>query len=86
MVGLMLVLTAWVIAWALSVPAFNPDGQVGGRVFAGWQGMAGMLAVAAYGLGRSWPPGTSVRSVAAIPLIVAILVGIGMTAALWGRG
>ena len=86
MVGLMLVLTGWVIVWTLSVPAFSPDGQVGGRVFAGWQGVAGMLAVAAHGLGRRWPKGASVRRIATIPLIIAVLVGIGMIAALRGIG
>ena len=83
MTGLLVVLTAWGIAWAFSIPAFNPEGQVGGRVFAGWQGIAGMFAVAAYGMGRRWPPGAGTRRVAAVPLVVTILVGIGMAAALW---
>ena len=42
-------------------------------VYLGWQAIAGMVAIAVFGLGRSWPRGSSVRRLTVLPLIIAVL-------------
>lgn len=42
-------------------------------VYLGWQGIAGMLAISVFGVGRGWPRGSSVRSMTTVPLVIAIL-------------
>lgn len=49
--------------------------------FLGWQGVAGILAFGCWGIGWSFPKGSGVRRVSAVPLWMAvalILVGVGM--------
>lgn len=42
-------------------------------IYLGWQGVAGMLAVAVFGVGRGWPKGSAVRGLATVPLVIAVL-------------
>lgn len=55
--------------------------------YLGLQAVAGMVGFAVYGVGRQWPPKSSVRSVSIVPLIVAgvHLVGILAVMMLAGR-
>lgn len=74
--GRRFLLTAVYAAWAMVfVYAFVAYARAphDATVYLGWQGVAGMLAVAVFGIGLGWPRGTSVRGVTAVPLIVALL-------------
>lgn len=51
-----------------------PDGLNKGAVFLGWQGIAAMLALSIWGVGRGWPPGSGTRRISAIPLLPPVLV------------
>jgi len=74
---------AWVIVFAYAFVAYNnaphegagfPDGLYKPVVFLGWQGIAGVLAFAVFGVSRVWPRGASARTLGNIPLIIAALV------------
>ena len=41
--------------------------------YLGWQGVAGMIALAVFALGRDWPKGSPVRKITFVPLFLAIL-------------
>lgn len=43
------------------------------RVYAGWQAIAGTLALAIAGVGWRWPRGTSVRRLGLLPIALAAL-------------
>ena len=60
-----------------------PDGLNKPAVYLGWQGIAGMLALAIFGVGRRWPKGNGVRGLSAVPIILAILQGIAILGILW---
>ena len=51
-----------------------PDGLYKPAVFLGWQGIAGALAFAVYGVSRVWPLGASARTLGNIPLIIAAIL------------
>ncbi|MEL7345279.1 MAG: hypothetical protein AAFN59_10535 [Pseudomonadota bacterium] len=77
-------LTLWLMAFALSIALFvltepSGDGFTRGvnriTVFAGWQGIAGMLALAGFGVSRPLKGAQGVRRSASVPL--------GITGALW---
>lgn len=79
---LMLVYAAWVIVFVYAFIAYDqaphegpgfPDGLNKPAVYLGWQGIAGMLAIAIFGVGFTWPKGSPVRKLTALPLIVALL-------------
>lgn len=79
---LMVFLAAWAVAFVYAFAAFfgtapTGDGFTRGlnRVVAylGWQGVAGMLALAAFGVGRRWPRGAPVRRLSAVPLAIALV-------------
>ena len=59
-----------------------PEGVDRVMVYLGWQGIAGMLAVAVFGIGRGWPRGSSVRGMTTVPLAIAsvhvVAVGVFM--------
>lgn len=96
--GLRLVLTvlfaAWVLAFFYAFVAYTtashegpgfPDGLNKPAVFLGWQGVAGVLAVAVFGVSRRWPRGSAVRKLGAVPLAIAlalvlVVVGVGILA------
>ncbi|MEM9425640.1 MAG: hypothetical protein AAGA06_02970 [Pseudomonadota bacterium] len=73
----------WVLAYGYSFVAFattEPDGdgftRGANRVaqFLGWQGMAGILAIAVFGVSRAWPKRSGVRRLATAPLVLALLL------------
>lgn len=49
-----------------------------GLEFLRWQGVALLLAVAAFGVSLSWPSGAAVRGLGVLPLTLALLVGAGI--------
>lgn len=82
------ILALWVLAFGWSVIGswgMEPtgDGFTRGmnRIthFLGWQAIAACLALAAFGVGRAWPKGTSARSVSRFPLwsagVLALAIG-----------
>lgn len=73
---------AWVLVFAYAFIAYArapyegagfPDGLNKPAVYLGWQGIAGMLAIAVFGVGWGWPKGSAVRNLAAVPLVIAVL-------------
>ncbi len=43
--------------------------------FLGWQGVAGLFALACFGVSRAWPKGSGVRRLGAVPLgVLAVLL------------
>lgn len=86
---LMILGSAWALAWAGSfVVAWltEPEGEGFARglnrvtAFLGWQGIAALLAVAIWGVGRSWPPGSSVRRLSRAPFSLAALLAAALAA------
>ncbi|MEO0692488.1 MAG: hypothetical protein AAFY90_06405 [Pseudomonadota bacterium] len=78
----------WVLAYGYSFAVFaltepTGDGFVRGmnrvRVFFGWQGVAGMLAIAIWGLGRQWPKGSPARRISLVPIGLALLLIAGIS-------
>ncbi|MDD9920941.1 MAG: hypothetical protein OXQ92_01480 [Boseongicola sp.] len=89
---LTILLAAWAMAFAYAfvfyaTTAPTGDGFLRGanRIngYFGWQGVAGMIAVAVYGVGKSWPKGTAVRNISILPFALAILHGIAIAAILF---
>ena len=85
----------WVAVFAWSFVAYArapyegrgfPDGLMKPAVFLGWQGVAGCLAVAVFGISRAWPKGSPVRGMALVPLAVAGLIAAGTAGLLWWAG
>ncbi len=79
-VALMVLLALWIAASGVSLalllrPAELPlpgapwPGRLTG--FLGWQGVAGILAIGCWGLGRAFPCRSGIRRVAAVPLLLA---------------
>ncbi len=74
---------AWVIVFVYAFVAYAnapyegagfSDGFNKPAVFLGWQGIAGVLAFAVFGVSRVWPRGASARTLGNIPLIIAALL------------
>ncbi len=42
--------------------------------FLGWQGIAGVIALAVYGVSRLWPRGAAARQLGNLPLLLAVLM------------
>ena len=77
-------LAVWMGAWGVSLWAFflrtAPVPGIGNlEVALGWQGIAGLLAIAVFGIGFGLPDGHGVRRVAAVPLGMALFVMV-----IWG--
>ncbi len=63
------------------VRGFNKVG-----VYLGWQGIAGMVALGLWGVGRGWPKGAPARRLTAVPLGLALLQVAGIIGVmLWAR-
>ncbi|MBT8418548.1 MAG: hypothetical protein KJO42_14005 [Silicimonas sp.] len=71
---------AWVMVFVYAFFAYArapyegagfPDGLNKPAVYLGWQGIAGMLAIAVFGVGWGWPKGSAVRGLAVVPLVIA---------------
>ncbi len=92
---LMVLLAVWVAIYGYSLfflmtTPVSGDGFTRGlnRVtgFLGWQGVAGMVAFACWGIGWSFPKGSGIRRMSGVPLglVLALLfVGVGMV--MFGR-
>ncbi|MBT8459785.1 MAG: hypothetical protein HKP37_12650 [Boseongicola sp.] len=86
---------AWVIAFGYAFFTFaetapSGDGFTRGmnRItsYLGWQGIAGMIAIALVSIGRGWPKGSAVRRMSGVPLLLAILhVAAILGIILWAR-
>lgn len=91
--GLTALYAVWVLAFAYAFVAYAraryegggfPDGLNKAVVYLGWQGVAGTIAVAVFGLGLGWPKGSGVRRLSVVPLVVAALHVVAVVAAwLW---
>jgi hypothetical protein len=93
--ALMVLLALWCSAWVYSIVFFVDAGLTGDGInrgldrisgFLGWQGVAGMLAFAVWGVGLGFPKGSPIRKTSAVPLGMAlalILLIIGFV--IWGR-
>ena len=88
-------LALWLIAFVYAFVAFATSDPTGdgftrglnrvGR-FLGWQGIAGLIALAAFGVSRAWPKGAAIRKIAQIPFMIALLQVTGLVAVLlWAR-
>lgn len=84
--------SAWVLVFLYAFVAYArapyegagfPEGLNKPAVYLGWQGIAGMLALAIYGVGRSWSKGKGVRALAAVPIMLATLQVIAILGILW---
>ncbi len=71
---------AWIMAFAFAfyAAAVSSPGSVRAVAFLGWQGVAGIIAVAVFGISRQWPKGATVRTLGAVPLILAALIVLGI--------
>ena len=79
---LMVLYAGWAICFTYAFIAYArapyegpgfPDGLNKPAVYLGWQGIAGMLSIAVFALGRAWPKGGAVRSLTAVPFVLAVL-------------
>lgn len=86
---------AWVFVFVYAFIAYDraphegagfPDGLNKIAVYLGWQGVAAMLALAVFGLGRGWPKRSGVRRLSAIPLGIAGLHAIVVTGVIFWAG
>ena len=77
----------WLMAFCYAFVAFwttAPEGEGFVRglnkplVYLGWQGIAGMLALALWGVGRGWPKGAPARRLTAVPLGLALVHAVGI--------
>lgn len=93
--GLTLLVAIWamafVYAFVAAAMAEPPDGgslALGrARAYLGWQGLAGLLAIAVLGVGRRWPKGSSVRRLSLVPLAIAIFHAVAIGGVLlWAKG
>lgn len=86
---------AWLIAFGYAFFTFATTLPQGGgflrgmnRVtgYLGWQGIAGMISIAVFAVGRRWPKGTAVRRMSIVPIAVAILhVAVITGVIVWAR-
>ena len=44
--------------------------------YLGWQGIAGIFAIAVFGVGLSWQKGSGVRRMSRLPILLAVVQGI----------
>jgi len=70
---------AWVLALVYSIVTYmTTAGDSGGlgrvSTFLGWQGVAGVMALAIFAKGRSWPAKSSIRSLSRVPLGLAVIM------------
>lgn len=97
--GTRLLLTALLALWAMSfgysfavfaLIESTGDGFTKGvnRVtqFLGWQGVAGIFAIAIFGVSRKWSRGAAVRRLGVVPLALAALLVAGILGVIaWAR-
>jgi hypothetical protein len=80
--ALMALLAFWILTFggafvAYSVTPPEGDGFIRGwnriTTFLGWQGVAAMISLPIWVVGRAWPKGSAVRRLASGPIIVTLL-------------
>ena len=86
---------AWLLAFAYAFVAYMTTSptDIGltrglNRVtaFLGWQGVAGILAVAVFAIGNAWPRASGIRRLSRIPLGLALFQTAAIIAViLWAR-
>jgi hypothetical protein len=91
----MVLWAAWILAFGYAFVHFavtepSGDGFVRGanRVlgFLGWQGIAGMIAIAIWGVGRAWPTGHPARRLSLVPIAIALMLVSGLLGLIaWAR-
>ncbi len=90
--ALMALLALWVAAWGLSVMQLlaepTGDGFTRGMNrmsgFLGWQGVAGMIALSLWGVGRGFAKPSGIRRVSAVPLGLTLVLLLALAgAAIW---
>lgn len=54
--------------------------------YLGWQGIAGIFAVAIFAVGLSWQKGSAVRRMSRLPILLAVLQGIAGLGVLYWTG
>jgi len=87
--ALMVLLALWAAAWGYSlVPLFHAPSDEGlargmtrAKGFFGWQAIAGMIALALWGIGRSFPKRSGIRRVSGIPFAMALALIIFLVSA-----
>lgn len=72
---LLIVLGAvWLMAFVYAfVASSNTHFEWAPLVYLGWQGIAGMVALALFGIGSAWEQGSAVRRLSRFPVILALL-------------
>ena len=68
---------AFVYAFVAGATALRPQDALNGwghaiAVFMGWQAIAGLIAVALFGVGIGWQKGSSTRRLSRVPLWIAL--------------
>jgi hypothetical protein len=62
----------WLMAFIYAfVASANTHFEWQPLIYLGWQGIAGMVAVAVYAIGRVWEKGTTIRRMSRVPLLLA---------------
>ncbi len=90
---LTVLLAGWVLAYGYSLVELRRLGPTDELIangfaftpamsFLGWQGIAGLLALAIYGVSRLWPNGSATRQICGLPLLLAFLLILGIAALL----
>ena len=92
--GVRLLLTVLFAGWfsafifAFAAHGLTLNASDGERIaFLGWQGVAGLFAIAVFGVSRQWPKDAAVRRLGTVPILLAALLTVGITAFwLWTAG
>lgn len=91
---LIALLAIWLLAFGYSIVFFiavEPQGQNAGygltrwQGFLGWQGIAGTVSIAIWGVGRSFRHNPGIRHVSAVPLGMALALILLICVVLLGR-
>lgn len=69
-------LAAFVISFITHGLTFRADEEAR-AAFVGWQAIAGLFAIAIFGVSRNWPRQASVRRLALVPVVIAVLLSAG---------
>ena len=78
---MMALLALWLAVYGYSIMSLWNAGQMTGgasrfAAFLGWQGAAGILAFAVWGVGRGFPKRTGIRHISSAPLGLALAMAL----------